>query len=423
MNQTYQPSRKISVLFVPVFAVMLLMATVGAFACTALIWFSPYTVIDAVIFIIFTIFISKYGAIWCIQCGKVRNPFISVLAGLFLTVWYWYLLIVFSLPVRRIFTMESFQFQLSKKDLTQIFQIFRFSKFWETLSALKGEGAAFTGKTGKPLFVIPGTACIIILSLLCIVTALYFVSEFHERSRYPFCETSGRWAKEITLTCRLSDDEELFLSKLLLGDTKVLSRLRPLNEVNVDHYQVSLFVTGTKENFYVSVSKMENSGKTDRHTGKMEFKETELAEYLAVDRATGLTLLSRKPDRSEDASVRVVTDETEKRDCRKLIIAWICGILQFLIIVIILLKMENAAEFLLKGGLFYIVIVFLSSIVQFVRSFQKETIIVSTEERSQYDGIKKYLGTERGTPIGYKLYYLFLMISAMALFGLCMQRM
>ena len=421
MNQTYQPSGKISILFVPVLAAVILMTAAGAITCTFCMAFSPYTVIDAVIFIIFTGFIAKYGAIWCIRCGKVRNPVFSSLTGFFLAAWYCYLLMVVYLPVKGIFTMESFR--LSGEDLVQLFRIFRFSKFWETILLLRNEGAAFTGKTGNTLFVIPGIVCIILLSILFLITALYFALTFHERSGVPFCESSGRWAKEVVLTCGISDDEELFLTRLLLGDTKVLSLLKPLNEVNVDHYQVSVYVTGAKQNFYASVSKMENSGKTDRHTGKVEFEEKELTQYLAVDRATGLSLLSRSQDKPEETAVRIVTDETEKKDRQKLTIAWICGVLQLLIVSAIILNMENAAEFLLKGGFFYLVIVFLSSIVQFVRTFQKETVIMSTEERSRYDGIKKYLGTEKETPIGYKLYYLFLIISAIALFGLCMWRM
>lgn len=421
MNQTYRPSGKISFFFVPAFAVMLLMTAAGTFVCAFCIWFSPYTVIDAVIFIIFTVFMAKYGALLCIKCGKVRNPFLSGIAGLILAVWYWYLLIVSYLPVKEIFTMESFH--LPKENLMLTFRIFQPSKLWEAILALRNEGAAFTGKTGNTLFVIPGTVCIIFLSIAFLVTTLSFALTYRSRSRYPFCESSGKWAKEIVLTRSIPEDEELFLSKLFLGDTKVLSGLKPLNEVNVDHYQISLFVTGRKENFYVSISKMENSGKPDRHTGKTEFEENELTKYLATDRATGLSLLSRGPDRPEDAAVRVVTDETEKKDRRRLAIAWICGILQLLIVGTVILKMEHTAEFLLKGGFFYILIVFLSSIVQFVRSFQKETVIVSTEERFEYDGIKKHLGTEKEIPLGYKLYYLFLMISAVALFTLCICRM
>ena len=117
-----------------------------------------------------------------------------------------------------------------------------------------------------------------------------------------------------------------------------------------------------------------------------------------------------------------MTDQTEKRARRILVTAWICGILQFLILGISILRIKNAAGFLLKGGFFYTLVMFLTGIIQFIRSFRKETVIRSTEERLEYDSIKKHLGTETATPTGYKLYYLFLTVSALILFGLCMWR-
>ena len=420
MNHTYRPSGKISVLFVPALAVMLLMAAAGTFACTFCIWFSPYTMIDAVIYIIFTRFMAKYGSLWCIKCGKVRNSALSVLTGLFLALWYWYLLLVLYRPVRKIFTEDSFI--LPKDSLCQAFQIFRPSEFQEAFTSLMNEGAAFTEKNGGSLFYITGTVCIVILSLVFLATAAYFAAAFQSRSRYPFCEASGRWAEEITLTSSVSADEELFLTKLLLGDTQVLSDLMPLHEVNVDHYQITLFVTGKKDNFYATVCKMNNSGKTDRHTGKIFFEETKLVKYLVIDRTTGLSLLSRRRDKQDETAFRVVTDQTEKRARRILVTAWICGILQFLILGISILRIKNAAGFLLKGGFFYTLVMFLTGIIQFIRSFRKETVIRSTEERLEYDSIKKHLGTETATPTGYKLYYLFLTVSALILFGLCMWR-
>lgn len=50
---------------------------------------------------------------------------------------------------------------------------------------------------------------------------------------------------------------------------------------------------------------------------------------------------------------------------------------------------------------------------------QKETVIESTEDRYIYDGTKKHLSRKIKTPVMFKLFYLFMMVSAIALFVLC----
>lgn len=418
MHQVYKPSGKVSFLFMPVYAAMLFIAALTAFVCIFCIHFSPYSVFDIAILIFVTAATGRYGALWCVKAGKVRNLVFSVVSGLFLAVFYWYMLIIFYLPVKNVFILKSFYF-LDEKPL-EFLRVLKLQELLKVFSILKHNGAGITGRKGNIFFTMPGNVCIVILSLLFIVTAIYFMLEFHQAACYPFCEASGKWFKETVLSFCPPDNKELFLSKLLLGDFTVLYYLEPLYEVNVDYYKISLFTNNIKDRFYISVSYMENSGKLDKKTGNMLFSENILVTYLAIDNNTGRGLLTRKHTMPEDTAVRIVTDATKKSEIRWLAFNWIIGILAIGLCVFAIFKLGgNLPEFLFKGGFFYIALIFLINAVRFIRSMQKETVIESTEERYTYDGTKKYLSKKVKTPAIFKLFYLFMMASAVALFILC----
>lgn len=418
MHQVYKPSGKVSFLFVPVYAVMLFMAALTAFICIFCIHFSPYSVFDTAILIFVTAVTGRYGALWCIKAGKVRNPVFSVLSGLFLTIFYWYMLVLFYLPVKNIFKLKSFYF-LNKKP-SRFLQALKFKELLKTFSILKHNGAGITGRKGNVFFTMPGTACIIILFILCIITAIYFMLEFHQAACYPFCEVSGKWFNETVLSFCPPDNKELFLSKLLLGDFTVLYYLEPLHEVNVNYYKIYLFTNSIKNKFYISVSYMENSGKLDKKTGKALFNEDILTTYLAIDNNTGRGLLAGKHSMQEDTAVRIVTDATRKSEVKWLVFNWVTGILAIGLCVFAMFKLGSSLqEFLFKGGFFYIALIFLANAVRFIHSLQKETVIESTEDRYIYDGTKKHLSRKIKTPVMFKLFYLFMMASAIALFVLC----
>ncbi len=50
-------------------------------------------------------------------------------------------------------------------------------------------------------------------------------------------------------------------------------------------------------------------------------------------------------------------------------------------------------------------------------------VITSTEDKYEYEGTKKYLSKETGAPAILKLFYLFMMASAIGLFILCIIKM
>ena len=418
MNQVYRPSGKVSFLFVPVFIVMFLITALSALVCIFCIHFSPYTLFDILIFVFLSKWAAQYGALWCVKYGKVRNPVFSALSGLLFAVLYWYFLIIFYFPVKTMFAIKSFYWL--NEPLLNFLHIFRFKELHKAFLVFKNNGAAVTGRKGDVLFTVQGTAGVVILSIFCVITLVYFAMEFYENSCYPFCEKSGKWMKEIIFACSMPEDSELFLSKLLLGGLSVLYYLEPLYEVNVSYCKVSLFTNNIKDKFYISLSYMENNGSTDKKTGKTVFDEKVLVKYLLIDKDTGNSLLMGKAVRPGDAGVLVVTDETERKAKAWMAFNWIIGILAISLCVFAIFKMgDDLPEFLFRGGFFYIVFIFFINAARFIHSLQKEMVINSTEDRYQYDGTKKYLVKEKSLPAMFKLFYLFMMFSAAGLFVLC----
>ncbi len=421
MNQVYKPSGKISFLFFPIFSAFVFVISVCAFVCIFCIHFSPYSLFDAMIFTFATIKTAKYSALACVRAGKVRHPAFSAVSGVILGLFYWYFIIIFYLPVKSMFVMKSFH--LFNGPLTGLLRVFHFKGFASALSILKNNGAVITGKKGEAYFTMPGNICIIILIILCIVSVIFFASEFYKNSGRPFCETSGKWMKKIVFTSSVPEDDELFISKLLLGDCTVLSSLEPFYEVNAHHCKISLYTSGFNDKFYISLSYMENCGKLDPKTGKTNFKENELVEYLGIDNNIGNSLLARNFYKPEEASAIVVTDESKRKAARQIIFNWAIGIAAILLCVAAIYKIgDGLQEFLFKGGFFYIALIFFVNAARFIRIMQKEMVITSTEERYEYEGTKKNLSEETEAPAILKLFYLFMMVSAVGLFALCIIR-
>lgn len=288
MNRTYQPSGKISPLFLPAAAGMLVITAAAALLCAFGIQASHATLLDIIIYSAVTGFVAKSGALLCVKCGRVRRPAFAKWYGIVLAVWYWLLLAVFHMPVRAVLAAEKSVWIWKwhgawKEALTQLPGG---GMFWEQVLSLKNNGAVITGKSGNILFNMPGTVCIVLLILLFLAAVVRFGIAFWTQGRAPYCEASGKWAKEtvVKLCCR---EEETFLSRLLLGDTAVLAELEPLGGGEADcYFKVSVFVADRSTVFYVSVSKMTKAG-------RKKVTEEQLAEYLVLDRGTGLSLLSR----------------------------------------------------------------------------------------------------------------------------------
>lgn len=422
MNHVYKPSGKISILYLPVFLIMLFIMAICAFVCVFIMHFSPYSLFDAIIFIFAIIKIAKYSAFCCVRTGKVRNPGFSAISGIILGLSYWYFFVILYLPTKSMFNMKSFC--LLDESTSGILQVFSFRELTNAFSMLKNNGALITGKRGEVFFTMPGNISIIILIVSCIVSLILFASEFYKNSRTPFCETSGKWMKKIVFTISVPEDDELFIKKLLLGDCKVLTYLEPLYEVNVDHFKISLYISSLNNKFFVSLSYMGSSGKVDTKSGKTKFNENELVEYLGIDNDTGRSLLTRSRYKPEDASVIVVTDQSKRKAARWIFFNWIIGILAILLCAFAIFKLgDGLQEFLFKGGFFYIALIFFVNAARFIRIMQKEMVITSTEDKYEYDGTKKFLSKEARPPVILKLFYLFMMASAVGLFVLCIIKM
>ncbi len=84
---------------------------------------------------------------------------------------------------------------------------------------------------------------------------------------------------------------------------------------------------------------------------------------------------------------------------------------------------DGLQEFLFKGGFFYIALIFFANAIRFMHTMQKEMVITSTEDKYEYEGTKKYLSKETRAPAILKLFYLFMMASAIGLFILCIIKM
>ncbi len=340
MNHTYQPSGKISPVFWPAAAAVSVATAAAALLCVFGIQASHATLLDMMIYFAVTGFVAKCGTLLCVKGGRVRNPAFAKAAGIALAVWYWLLLIAFSTPVKAVLTAEGSAWIWKwdgawKEALVQFVRDFsggagaggsvgtegvlwtksavwlsRLKMFWEPVLSLKGTGAVVTGKRGNTLFTLPGMACVALLAVLFLAAVWQLGFAFWRQGRAPFCEASGKWMREtvVNLRCR---EEETFLSRLLLGDTTVLADLEPLGSEDADCYiKASVFAADRSAAFYVSVSKMKKAEKQkaekkrtprsaeradvkSQRRKKPAFEEEMVAEYLVLDRGTGLALLSR----------------------------------------------------------------------------------------------------------------------------------
>ena len=188
----------------------------------------------------------------------MRKPAFAKACGIALAVWYWLLLVAFATPMKAILDAENSVWIWKWDGAWKNFTIWRprLNMFWEPVLSLKSTGAVITGKSGNALFTLPGIACVAVLAVVFLAAVVQFGFAFWKQGRAPFCETSGKWAKEtvVNLQCQ---SEEAFLSRLLLGDTTVLADLNPLGNEEADSYfKVSIFAADRSTTFYVSVFKM-----------------------------------------------------------------------------------------------------------------------------------------------------------------------
>lgn len=297
MNRTYQPSGKISPLFWPAAAAMVVITAAAALLCAFGVQASQATLLDMIIYFAITKYTANFGTFLCIRGGRVRKPAFAKACGIALAVWYWLLLVAFATPVKAILDAENSVWIWKWDGAWKDFTIWRprLNMFWEPVLSLKSTGAVITGKSGTALFTLPGIACVAVLAVVFLAAVVQFGFAFWKQGRAPFCETSGKWAKEtvVNLQCQ---SEEAFLSRLLLGDTTVLADLDPLGNEEADSYfKVSMFAADRSTTFYVSVSKM-------KRVEKKKTEKEQVAEYLVLDRGTGLSLLSRS--RAESAKKR-----------------------------------------------------------------------------------------------------------------------
>lgn len=307
MNHTYQPSGKISILFCPAAAGMLVITAAAALLCVFGIQASHATLLDMMIYFAATKFVASSGTFLCVKGGRVRNPAFAKVCGIALAVWYWLLMLAFNTPVKAVLKAEGAVWIWKwdgawKEALAQLSWL---PAFWEPVLSLRAAGAVITGKSGDVLFTMPGIICVILLAVLFLAAVVQFGFAFWNQGRAPFCEVSGKWAKETVVNLRCREDET-FLSRLLLGDTTVLADLEPLGGEDADcYFKVSVFAVDRSTAFYASVSRMIKADKEkNKRRKKPAFKEEQMAEYLVLDRGTGLSLLSRSR-----------AEETKKNTC------------------------------------------------------------------------------------------------------------
>lgn len=424
MNQTYQPSGRVSILFLPVYISALLLMAAGAAVCMVGMHTSPSFLTDLAFYCILTGILLKIIPGWSIRTGKVRNPMAAKISGAFLVIWYWYLMaLLYAAEPGKLVSAENFTFSVNQEFWSRLFSAFlQPLQILNTFSCILEEGFAITGRSGTVFFVIRGWMAGGLLLLVFLVSAGVFASAFYKKSLIPFSEAAKSWSQEIVLPFRMPEDLDGFLARLLMGDTKVLTQLEPLSEVNVSYLEIVLYVTAGQEKFYVNVIKKINSGETEKRSGRMVFEEEETVRFLTIDRSTGFVLLTREQQETQDTAVRVVTAELERKSTIQAVLMGILGAALIIFTAVAILKMDDVKEFLSDGALFYLAAAFFTGAVNFIRSFQKEKVIVSTEDRYEYDALKKYMAQEKATPVGYRLFYLFLMLSAVFLFLLCLWR-
>lgn len=426
MNRSYHPSGKVSILLIPVYLVLIFFTAVAAAICIIGARVAPSALRGFAVYLIVAGFLTSQGSRFCIRAGKVRNKTVAFAAGLSIICLFWYFLLVFHIAVPEVFFGEPMQLGLRMTETLKNVIIHPFL-ILEPLKALLENGFLVSGKSGTALFTIGGKLAFLILAGVFLVTAGIMIYGCCQKSRLPFCEESKRWGREISLTFEIPEEEEVFFSSLLLGDTGVLASLQPLSTVNVNYVLVTLYAmvgnsVGLSRDhpFYISVTKRIISGGKPDIDGEISYEDEELVRFLAVDSSTGLHLLSTEEQQPEEVTVRVITREAEKKAHRKFFLCAAGGILLIGFSAYCILKMEEEASvFLNSGGFFYIAAIFLTGAVNLVKSFQKNRVVIGREDQAEYEAVRRYLVEERELPLFYRCFYIALMLGAVFLFLLC----
>lgn len=429
MNRKYHPSGKVSILFIPVYLVLLFFTAVAAAICIIGSRAAPSALRGFAVYLIVAGFLTSQGSRFCIRAGKVRNKTAAFAAGFLTVCLFWYFLLAFHMAVPETFSGEPLQLGLRMTDdLKNV--ILQPSLMLELLKSLLENGFPVSARSGAVLFTIGGKLACLIVAGIFLVTAGIMIYGCCKKSGLPFSEASKTWGGEIPLTFEIPEDEEAFLSKLLLGDMDVLTGLWPLSSVNVSYLLVTLYAMvgngsglSTDSPFYISITKrMVSSEKPDKN-GEIDYEDEELVRFLAVNSSTGLQLLSMEEQQPEEVTVRVITREAEKKAHRKFFLCAAGGILLIGFTAYCILKMEeDASVFLNSGGFFYLAAIFLTGAVNLVKSFQKNRVVIGREDQAEYEAVRKYLVQERELPMFYRGFYIALMLGAVFLFLLCIYR-
>lgn len=130
---------------------------------------------------------------------------------------------------------------------------------------------------------------------------LLMIAGFVAAVAKPFCEESGKWAREFCIYFELPDNTASLLQKLITNEESAINELKvvpfsydsqsgkKIQAIMEGHLLFELWTTGGTSEFYLTVVK--KTAKQGRG-GRIHYSEEELVRYMAINRELGIRLFS-----------------------------------------------------------------------------------------------------------------------------------
>lgn len=397
MYQTYKPSGKVSWVFFPMLLLLLLLVIPSvSYIYIYVSRLSPSVIADGILYLIALYLIALFGSRVCIRIGKVRNIKLAALSGLLAGSSMFYMMSACSYLFS---TGASFPERLPPLLLQP-----------ETLfAAWKGlirDGFAVTTVKGLHLFTLKGGFLITAAVILFLLTVIVLAVVYADVAWVPFCEASKKWAASKTIYLEYIEDKDTFIKKLAFGDVSPLQQLEVLRSVNISHSEAELYIADQNSDFYVTIqNKKKIEGKTDAD-GSVKFEEEEIAELLKLDSQTGRILLSRASASPEQASAKIITEESGRKKALQVVRMIAAAGIQLALLVLYYMDLDVMREFFSSGvALFYMIINLLVFSLSLLGCFIKEDVMMKNDDQFYFNETQRYQVKRWDSPLSHKIYY------------------
>lgn len=397
MYQTYKPSGKVSWVCLPLLCILLfLLIPAVSFIYIFIMRHSPSVILNGVLYLAAVFLIALFGSRVYLRPGKVRNLQLAGLSAVLAGITFFYM-------------MFACYYLLSAGDSSPERLAGLLLDPAGLLEAWKGlieKGFLISTVKGKPLFTLRGGFFIAVMAAVLLLTIIALVIVYVDVAWFPFCEASKKWAASRTIYLEYIENKEVFIQKLAFGDTSPLRQLDVLREVNCSHCEAELYITDQNSDFYIT---LENKKKAQGGTGAdgtVKFEEDEIMQLLRLDRETGEILLAKAASGPEQASARIVTEESAKSKIMIYIRMAAAAIVQIALSALCFVEDDSVQKFMSNGLVgYYMIISLVINLLSLIGCFVKEDVILKNEGSVSFDETRRYQVEKQDSPAGYKVYY------------------